>query len=432
MINNFKKEWAIHVLCLFLSIFYLWGMNLVPFHPDESTQIFMSEDPFDFIKDPLSLSYSPDAELTSKMTYRAIDMPLTRNIIGFARFVTNSPGLHSDWDWSLTWEQNLKIGSYPSQPLLMIARFIPTLLIPVSVYLFYFSIRKILLKTPALIAVAFLGLNPLILLHGRRAMAESALLFGITLFLWSVTRNRIKPILIGIAIAIAFNAKQTGIFLIPAGIIAVCTLPDGEQNLKDMLARIATVMAVFIIITLLLNPFYWKSPLSAIIYSYQTRAQLLDLQLIDHLGGSSPNILSQSLNLISNVFMLPPAVSEIDNYLDPLTRQIQVYRNILPHSWGRDIIGGSFQLAIFLSGFYVLSKRYSSHSKAIRSNLILLLIATFSLTLGILIFLPLPWQRYFIPLIPLIAFWFGYGFIPLTEAIKTIPISRKTKSDLPK
>ena len=426
MINKLKKEWVIHLLCLFLTLFYLWGMNLVPFHPDESTQIFMSQDPFDFIKDPLSLSYSPDAELTSKMTYRAIDMPLTRYLIGFARFVTNSPGLQSDWDWSLTWEQNLKIGAYPSQSLLKTARFIPTLLIPISIYLFYFSIRKILPKTPALIAVLFLGLNPLILLHGRRAMAESALLFGITLFLWSVTRDRIKPILVGIAIAIAFNAKQTGIFLIPAGIIAVCTLPDEEQNLKDMLARIAVVMAVFFIITLLLNPYYWKSPFSAIIFGNQTRAQLLDLQLMDHLGGSSPNILRQALNLISNVFMLPPAVSEIDNYLDPLTRQIQVYRDILPHSWGRDLIGGSLQITIFLSGFYVLSKRYSSHSKAIKNNLILLLITTFSLTLGILIFLPLPWQRYFIPLIPLVAFWFGYGFLPLSEAIKTTLVSRKT------
>jgi len=432
MINKLKKDWVIHVLCLFLTLFYLWGMNLVPFHPDESTQIFMSQDPFDFIEDPLSLSYSPDAELTSKIIYRAIDMPLTRYLIGFARFVTSSPGIVSDWDWSLTWDQNLKLGAYPSQTLLNTARLIPTLLIPISIYLFYFSIRKILPKTSALIAVLFLGLNPLILLHGRRAMAESALLFGITLFLWSVTRDRIKPILVGIAIAIAFNAKQTGIFLIPAGIIAVCTLPDEEQNLKNMLARIAAAMAAFLIITLLLNPYYWKSPFSAIIFGYQTRAQLLDLQLIDHLGGFSPNILRQALNLISNVFVLPPAVSEIDNYLGPLTRQIQAYRDILPHSWGRDLIGGSLQLTIFLSGFYVLSKRYSSHSKAIKADLILLLITTFSLTLGILIFLPLPWQRYFIPLLPLIAFWFGYGFLPLSEAIKTALVSRKPQSDLSK
>jgi len=102
MINELKKEWIIHVICLFLTLFYLWGMDFVPFHPDESTQIFMSEDSFDFIKDPFSLSYSPDSDLSSKIIYRAIDMPLTRYLIGFARFITNSPGLQSDWDWALT------------------------------------------------------------------------------------------------------------------------------------------------------------------------------------------------------------------------------------------------------------------------------------------------------------------------------------------
>jgi len=385
MINSHKKDWVIHVVCLFLTLFYLWGMKLVPFHPDESTQIFMSEDPFEFIKNPLSLSYSPDADPSSKTIYRAIDMPLTRYIIGFARFVSSSPGLHSDWDWSLTWEQNLNIGALPSQALLETARLIPTLLIPISIYLFYFSIRKILPKVPALIAVFFLGLNPLILLHGRRAMAESALLFGITLFLWSITRDRIKPILVGISIAVAFNAKQTGIFLIPAGIIAVCTLQKEENNLKNMLARSSMVLAVFFFITLFFNPYYWESPLAAFIFGSQTRAQLIDLQLLDHLGGSNPNILRRALNLISNVFMLPPAVSEIDKYLGPISRQIQIYQDFLPHSWFRGLIGGSLQITIFLSGFYVLYRRHSGYSKSINNILIFFLITTFSLMLGFLL-----------------------------------------------
>ena len=100
-------------------------------------------------------------------------------------------------------------------------------------------------------------------------MAESALLFGIILFLWSVTRDRIKPILVGIAIAVAFNAKQTGIFLIPAGIIAVCTLPDEEHRPEKYVSSECCLLAVFLIITLLLNPYYWKSPFSAIIFGFK-------------------------------------------------------------------------------------------------------------------------------------------------------------------
>lgn len=429
MIDRFKKDWIIHLFCLFLTLFYLWGMDQVPFHPDESTQIFMSQDLFDFIKDPLSLSYSPDTELTNKMIYRAIDMPLTRYIIGSARLITHSPGLSSDWDWALTWEQNLGAGAFPSSTLLATARLIPTLLVTISIYLFYFSIRKILPKTPALIASVYLGLNPLILLHGRRAMAEPALLFGITLFLWAITRDRIKPVLVGIALTIAFNAKQTGAILIPLGIIAVCTLPDEEQHLKKMLARSASLLAVFLIITLLLNPYYWKSSLSAIIVSYQTRSQLLDLQMIDHIGGTNPNILILFFNLISNLFISPPAVSEITKYLDPLAPQIQLYHSILPHSWGRGLIAGSLQITIFLSGFYVMFKKFSSHSKPIQKNLILFLLTTVFLTLGILIALPIPWQRYIVPLLPLVAFWIGYGLLPLSEALQSTIMERKSRSD---
>ncbi|HDD62191.1 MAG TPA: hypothetical protein ENF22_06660 [Chloroflexi bacterium] len=430
MIDHLKKEWIIHILCLLITLFYLWGMDLVPFHPDESTQIFMSQDLFDYMNEPLSLSYSPENELTPKMTYRAIDMPLTRYLVGFSRFASRTPGLSSDWDWALTWEQNLKVGAIPAPSLLTTARLLPTLLLSISIYLFYFSIRKILPKTPAYIATLFLGLNPLVLLHGRRAMSEPALLFGVILFLWSVTRDQIKPFLVGITLAIAFNAKQTGIFLIPVGIIAVCTLPNEDHRLKKMLARGAAVLVVFLIITLLLNPYYWKSPLSALLVSFQERSQLLDLQLTDHLMGTNPTFLTSFLSFIVNLFILPPAVSEIGKYLGPMAHEIQVYQNIVPHVWGRSLISGSLQLTIFLSGFYVMYKRYAKQRKSVKQSIILMLYATFFLIIGILIALPIPWQRYIVPVLPLVAFWFGYGLLPLSEAFQSMFTAKESPTDI--
>lgn len=180
------------------------------------------------------------------------------------------------------------------------------------------------------------------------------------------------------------------------------------------------MLAVFLIITLLLNPYYWKSPFAALLTGYQMRVNLLDLQLIDHLGGSTPDISRQVLNLISNLFILPPAISEVANYTALISNQIQVYFEILPHSWGRGLIGGSLQLVFFISGFYVLNKRYSKLPRNEKINIILFLITTLSVTFGVLFFLPLPWQRYFVPIVPLIAVWLGYGFLPISEAIQTI------------
>ena len=328
----------------------------------------------------------------------------------------------------MTWEQNLEIGAIPSPALLTTARFIPTILLSISIYLFYFSIRMILPKTPAHIATLFLGLNPLILLHGRRAMSEPTLLFGVILFLWSVTRDNIKPVLVGIALAIAFNAKQTGIFLIPAGIIAVCTLPNGDHRLRKMLARSAAVLAIFLIITLLLNPYYWKSPLSALLAGFLGRSQLFDLQLADHLAGTNPNVLTSILSFIVNLFILPPAVSEIGKYLGPMAHEIQIYQNIVPHVWGRSLIAGSLQLTIFLSGFFVMYKRYAKETKSVNQSLKLMLYATVFLFMGILIALPIPWQRYVVPVIPLVAFWLGYGLMPLSDAFQSTLSAKKPSS----
>ena len=424
MIERLKKDWLVHLLCLLLTLFYFWGFDLVPFHPDESTQIYMSEDLFDLFRDPLSLSYSPGVELTNKMTYRAIDAPLTRYMIGFARFLSRTPGLVADWNWSMAWEQNQASGAYPSSALLNSSRFILTLLIPISLYFFYFSIRKILPQLPALFALLYLGLNPLILLHGRRAMAEPVLLFGITFFLWVITQNQINPILVGIALALTFNAKQTGAILIPVGIIAVCMTPNDKLRLKNMLARSAAVLTVFLLSTLILNPYYWKSPFNAIQIGIQLRSQVLVLQMADYIQGATPNLISSLFSLVSNLYLSPPAYFETTKYLNPLVGQINIYQGVLPHIWGRNLISGSLLFTLVLSGLFVVIKRFPLISKPKQQKILLWFLTSISLTSGILIALPIPWQRYVIPLLPLNAFWFGFALLPLTDALK--PLSNRS------
>ena len=420
MIERLKKDWLVHLLCLLLTLFYFWGFDLVPFHPDESTQIYMSEDLFDLFRDPLSLSYAPDVEINSKMTYRAIDAPLARYLIGFSRFLSRTPGLVADWNWSMTWEQNQASGAYPSSALLNSSRLILTLLIPISLYFFYFSIRKILPKFPAIFALLYLGLNPLILLHGRRAMAEPVLLFGIIFFLWAITQNHIQPILVGIALALAFNAKQTGAILIPVGIIAVCMMPNDKLRLKNMLARSAVVLTVFMLSTLILNPYYWKSPFNAFQFGIQLRSQVLALQIADYIQGSTPNLISSLFNLVSNLFISSPAYFETTKYLDPLAGQIKFYQGVIPHIWGRDLISGSLLFALVLSGLFVVIKRFPLFPKSKQQKILLWFLASVSLTIGILFALPIPWQRYVIPLLPLNAFWFGFALLPLTDALKQL------------
>jgi len=417
MVERLRKDWIILLFCLALSFFYFWRVDQVPFHPDESTHIYMSQDFFTFFKNPLTLSYSPGNDLSKEMTYRAIDAPLTRYLVGFARMLTNSPGLFSDWDWSQSWSNNLASGAYPPNSLLVIARAIPVVLLSTALYFFYLTVRTILPKIPSVISLVYLGLNPLVLLHGRRAMAEPILLFGVILVLWAITRDQVNPMLVGVSLAVAFNAKQTGAFLIPAGIIAVCTSSDDKLRLKNMLARSLVLIAVFVVLTYGLNPFYWKSPLAALSVNFQARSQLLNLQLSDYLQGNAPRFLTSLASLITNLFISPPAIAEITKYLEPMRQQIDNYNSFLPNIWGRNLLSGAVIITLVVSGFFVLFKRFFRQTDLIRRKLILLFLATISMAVGILIALPIPWQRYVVPLLPLAAIWLGYAFLPISEAI---------------
>ena len=54
---------------------YLSRLAAVPFHPDESTQLYMSRD-FDTLvlqRDPAALAWTPDQPLTPEARYRLLD-----------------------------------------------------------------------------------------------------------------------------------------------------------------------------------------------------------------------------------------------------------------------------------------------------------------------------------------------------------------------
>ena len=58
------KIWTIGLLVLIglFTVFYLWGVEAVPFHPDESTYLFMSSDLETLFQAPTSLIWQPEIE----------------------------------------------------------------------------------------------------------------------------------------------------------------------------------------------------------------------------------------------------------------------------------------------------------------------------------------------------------------------------------
>ena len=180
MKTRVKPDWILIAICLILLLIYFSGVSGIPFHPDESTQLAMSADFETLLKQPGLLIWNSSQPAESPQTYRLLDAPLTRYLLGFGRALASLPPPSGFWDWSKDWQANLDQGAYPDIRTLLAGRLAISFLFPFSLLFLYLSARGIGGRIAGYSAIILLGLNALVLLHARRAMAEGPLLFGIT------------------------------------------------------------------------------------------------------------------------------------------------------------------------------------------------------------------------------------------------------------
>jgi 4-amino-4-deoxy-L-arabinose transferase-like glycosyltransferase len=348
---------------------------------------------------------------------RSLGAPLTKYLIGVARLITNVPQLVADWNWSLSWDENVAAGALPSLRLLLTSRAMTTFLLPFALIFLFAGIKRVYSKMTAYLAVIFLGLNPLVLLHGRRAMNESAALLGICIFIWVISQEKIRPWLLGLALAIAFAAKQSTIALLPIGIIAVCKPIKIPSNPNSIAKRLAVLCFFFVVITYSLNPFFWKNPIQSALYSYKTTTELQANQLADYYpladDTNKQTFTYRTIALFTNLYLNQPSTADVGNYLDEIKSQEKAYFNFPLHDLGRKIIPATIFLVLSITGFALGAFRSLSSSETSESATIYFLLATILQFLFILFFVPLPWQRYIIPLLPFSSMWASLGLTPL-------------------
>lgn len=406
------------------SFYLVWGAVLTPFHPDESTQLFMSSDFELLLKNPGAMAWSQEYENDPRQRYRELDAPLTRYLLGVGRALAGLPALTVDWDWSKTWEENQAQGAVPDSTLLLVGRLTISLLLPFSLILIYQTGKTISGSWTGLIAALLLGFHTLILLHARRAMAEGALTLGLALSLWSFLQGDRRPWLAALGVALAFNAKQSALVLLPVGMLAVTWFPGkaGASSGEDQrstkvhtavttrqLANLAQLLVFFLLITYLLNPFLWRSPIQALQSAWVARQDLLQQQLSDAARLATGQALytpgDRLVALLANLYLLPPSFYEVGNYQDQTADAEEVYLAVPGHNLLRGLVGGGVFFVLTILGIILSAFRLKKCSAERRRQLVLLLLATGMLLVGFLITVPLPWQRYVIPLVPLVCLW---------------------------
>ena len=206
---------------LVITALYLLTVGAVPFHPDEATQIFMSSDIESVFTQPASLFYSQTPADALRQNYRLLDAPLSRWLIGVGRSITGQSALTADWDWSKSWQQNEAAGALPADDLLWVSRVSVAWLLSLTLFLGYRTGRVLGGEVMGWLMIVLISINALVLLHARRAMAESALLFIVTWFMHTLVKKETHPLLLVLPAALAVNAKQTAAGLVIIALLAV-------------------------------------------------------------------------------------------------------------------------------------------------------------------------------------------------------------------
>ncbi len=394
--------------------FYFITLHQVPFHPDESTQIFMSDDVDLFFSKPSSLLYAKNDQTDPKQTYRFLDSPLTRYAIGIARNLTDQPALASDWDWTKSWSENQ--AAMPDPALLVIARFSVAFVFPLSVLLLFFITRKLFSTDTALLASFMLMSNAVILLHTRRAMAESLMVFFMLLSIWvifSLKPNRF--FLSAIPIALAINTKQSLLFLIPAAILI--TLFNQTISWAKV-KQLALFIFLILLITFILNPILWNNPIEAASLMLEKRADLLASQ-VAAIQSVSPDFvltspLERLLGYLAQTFITAPAYQDVANYQRDLQPAIQHYQQTILHiGILRSLLPGIILFVVSLMGFiFILLEKQ-------RQTLSFLLLFGLAL-IEVLIVFPIPFQRYYLPLYPFVSVFISFFITRLFWGFKQL------------
>ncbi len=429
-----KSNWIFFLVITFLSILYLSGYQSVPFHPDESTHIYMSSD-FNFlISDPLSMSYTPMNKDSNRTFLRSLGAPLTKYLLGLTLAASGLEAPNKDWDWSQSWTENIRAGALPESKVINMSRLTTTIMTLAAHLFLYYCVKNVWGKPTALLSVLLMGLNPLILLHGRRAMNEASALLGVSAFIWLLTLDNITPLLTGLVSASSFNAKQILLLLFPVGIIAVYCSKNGENKPMTRIHKIISYAGVFFIVTWLFNPYYWTHPIDSFQHSLKTIQELQSSQLNDFYRAKNKNILQTTpyrvLAITGNLYFSPLGYSDVGNYDQNIAGQIQRYEDFSLNTLGRNQVIASLLITIssggFIYGFFQLSRK----KNRVKKKIFTLLLTSILLFLGVLFLQPVPWQRYVITLIPLTTIWTAVGLQPFIQNMNICEVIQSSRQEL--
>lgn len=416
-------------MCVCLAAIFS-GIETIPFHPDESTNLYLAQDFGRLVASPGALAWRAEAVGNLMQHYRLVDAPVTRYLLGAGLMLPGQSPLPIDWNWGQSYTANRQAGALPSPGQLWAGRFFLSLLLIPGMALLYLLGRRLGGEVTGLLAVLLFGLSALTQLHARRAMGEASLTFSIILATAGFILGGRRAWLAGLCMALAFNSKHSALPLLPVGLLAVLWIPERKLTWGKAASALVQYLGVFTLVTWALNPFMWRSPINALTAALNERQALVTAQTAD-VQRMAPELVLHSpgqrlLAVTVNLYFAPLQFGEFGNVRQEIASAELAYLAAPWHTGLRSLWGGGFLLTLTLAGVLLslwgLPRAGPTHRRA----LALLLLCTLALLSGILLIVPLPWQRYVVPLVPLAALWQSLVFarpVKQKTALPTEPFS---------
>ena len=412
-----------------LVAYVLAGVPLTPFHGDEGMQVRVTED---FItafveRNPADLVTNPPYTIDSRPYLRLINGSVQRYAAGFVLYAAGynrgDLPIEPGWNWGLSYDNNVAGGWLPKDSVLHQARYVSAGFFAASIVVVFALASLLGGRWAAYPAAVLYGLNPVLLLNGRRAMMEgSFLFFGLLVLLLAafavrrLSNNRYPGPLayIGLALAggVALASKHTGaVFLVSAWTwlawaVLWHTLRGSQRWGQFVLHGIALTLAgaAAIVSFAALSPALWSDPIARMGDLMRERANLLDIQVA--IDAAAPTSLqSRFISLMMEPYSAPVTYYEMSswNRADDIHHQIARYvRSGLAGLPAHPLLGVPLTV---LAAFGWGTLMWQRERRLLAAGILNWLGWT---ALGLLLN-PLPWQRYYLPLIPIATLMSGAG-----------------------
>lgn len=425
------------------------------FHGDEPMQIYMSRDYVTaFIDgDSAALMTHPPYDIDTDPHLRLINGSVNRYAIGLAWHLAGYTAAdlppRPGWNWGLDYDANVANGQRPTDDQMAVARFPSALFLALSIPVIFAIGWHFGGRLPAYIVSALYALHPVILLNGRRAMQEGSMLFfglSVILFALLITKRSGAALLAADQNAPSASGSDRSLlarfktpafsWLLWAGMISSGGLALASKHsavvfvvgawgwvfaaelarlrwrrLLTTSLKLAAAALLALLCFVLLSPALWDDPIARISDLLAARAELLDIQVINDPAAplSAPQ---RAANIALEPFIAPPQHYEVAFWgtFPAITAAIERYM-ASPFSGIQFgiVLGGALTLLAAL-GIAVSLMRLRQRGGIYAGLLVWLLVIVASLFAN-----PLPWQRYYLPLIPAAALLAALG----TDALDT-------------